>query len=296
MNPIRLGETSIARIEESYFTDFKAADFFPDWRPEVVDEHRRWLVPGHFEEARGTLKLSVHSWLIRTPRHTVLVDACVGNDKRSDTPAWHMKSWPYLARLAAAGVGPEHVDFVLCTHMHADHVGWNTRLSNGRWVPTFPNARYVFGKTEYEAYTAIDRETAGGRPSFQESVLPVVQAGRALMVEGPHALGDGFLIEPAPGHTPGHVTIKLDAGEDRAIFTGDIMHHALQVHYPRWSTEFCADPEMARVTRRRVLEYCAESGALLMPAHFGAPHAARIEARGDAFIPRFWSGPATALA
>ena len=287
MKPIALGNTNVTRIEESFFTDFKAASFFADWRPEVVDEHRRWLVPGHFDEARGNLNLSIHSWLIRTAHHTVLVDSCVGNDKRSDTPAWHMKSWPFLDRLAAAGVTPEQVDFVLCTHMHADHIGWNTRLSNGRWVPTFPNARYVFSKTEYDAYSAIDRTMPGGRPSFQDSVLPVVEAGRAQMVEGTHALEDGFLIEPAPGHTPGHVTIKLDAGADRAIFTGDIMHHALQVYYPRWNSEFCADAGQARATRRRVLEYCADSGTLLMPAHFGAPHACRIQAKGDAFVPRF---------
>jgi glyoxylase-like metal-dependent hydrolase (beta-lactamase superfamily II) len=290
MNSIGIGDATVTRIEESFFTDFKAATFFADWRPEVVDEHRRWLVPGHYDERRGVLNLSVHSWLVRTGRHTVLVDTCVGNDKRSEYPAWHMKSWPYLDRLAAAGVTPEQVDFVLCTHMHIDHIGWNTRLENGRWVPTFPNARYVFSKTEFEAYSAIDRNTPGGRPSFRDSVLPVVEAGRAQMVEGSHALDDHFLIEPAPGHTPGHVTIKLSAGEDRAIFIGDIMHHALQVYYPTWNSESCADGVQARATRRRVLEHCADSGALMLPAHFGAPFACHIEARGDAFVPRFYAG------
>jgi glyoxylase-like metal-dependent hydrolase (beta-lactamase superfamily II) len=287
MKPIGLGTARVTRIEESFFTDFKAASFFPDWRPEVLAQHRRWLVPDHFDEVRGALNLSVHSWLIRTGRHTVLVDTCVGNDKRSDYPAWHMKSWPYLARLAAAGVAPEQVDFVMCTHMHADHIGWNTRLEDGRWVPTFPNARYVFSKAEYDHYRALDRSSPEGRPSFRDSVLPVVEAGRAQMVEGSHALEDGFLIEPAPGHTPGHVTIKLAAGEARAIFTGDIMHHALQVHYPTWNSEFCADVDQARATRRKVLEHCATTGALMLPAHFGAPFACRIEAKGDAFVPRF---------
>jgi glyoxylase-like metal-dependent hydrolase (beta-lactamase superfamily II) len=287
MKPINLGAATVARIEESFFSNFKADTFFADWRPDVVEEHRRWLIPNHYIESRGTLNFSIHSWLIRTANHTVLVDTCVGNGKRSDMPGWHMKSWPYLERLAAAGVTPEQVDFVLCTHMHADHVGWNTRLENGRWVPTFPNARYVFSKTEFDAYSAISREAEDGRPSFEDSVLPVVAAGRAQMVSGAHALEDGFLIEPAPGHTPGHVTIKLDAGSDRAIFTGDILHHALQVYYPHWSSESCADPEQARVTRRRVLEYCADSGALLMPTHFGAPHVCRVERRGDSFVPRF---------
>ena len=290
MSSIRIGGASVARIEESTNHDFQAATFFPDWRPEVVAEHRHWLVPRHYGEADGNLKFSIHSWLIRTGPHIVLVDTCVGNDKRSeDHLDWHMKSWPYLERLAAAGVAPEQVDFVLCTHMHSDHVGWNTRLENGRWVPTFPKARYIFSKTEYDAYSAIDRNTAGGRPSFQESVLPVVAAGRAEMVSGTHALGDHLLIEPAPGHTPGHVTIKLSHSGGRAIFTGDILHHALQVYNPEWNSEFCADQQQARATRRRVLEYCAESGALMMPIHFGAPYACHITARGDAFMPR-WLG------
>ncbi|HEX3065652.1 MAG TPA: MBL fold metallo-hydrolase, partial [Dongiaceae bacterium] len=185
MTAIGIGGAAVTRIEESVYSDFTAATFFPDWRPEVVAEHRRWLVPGHYDEARGNLKLNIQSWLIRTGPHVVLVDTCVGNDKRAeDHLAWHMKSWPYLERLAAAGVAPEQVDFVLCTHMHSDHVGWNTRLENGRWVPTFPKARYIFSKTEYDAYSAIDRNAAGGRPSFQESVLPIVAAGRAEMVSG----------------------------------------------------------------------------------------------------------------
>jgi glyoxylase-like metal-dependent hydrolase (beta-lactamase superfamily II) len=288
MSSIRIGGASVARIEESTNHDFQAATFFPDWRPEVVAEHRHWLVPKHYGEADGNLKFSIHSWLIRTGPHIVLVDTCVGNDKRSeDHLDWHMKSWPYLERLAAAGVAPEQVDFVLCTHMHSDHVGWNTRLEKGRWVPTFPKARYIFSKTEYDAYTAIDRDTAGGRPSFQDSVLPVVAAGQAEMVSGSHALGDHLLIEPAPGHTPGHVAMKLSDGGGRAIFTGDILHHALQVYHPGWNSEFCVDQQQARATRRRVLEHCAETGAMMMPTHFGAPYACHITARGEAFVPRW---------
>jgi glyoxylase-like metal-dependent hydrolase (beta-lactamase superfamily II) len=287
MTSFKIGNAAVTRIEEHFFTDFKAATFFPEWRPAVVAEHRHWLVPEHYNEAAGTLRFSIHSWLIRTGRHVVLVDSCVGNDKQSDDPAWHNQSFPYLERLAAAGVAPEQVDFVLCTHLHSDHVGWNTRLRDGRWVPTFPKARYIFSKSEFEADGAKERTAPGGRPSFRESVLPVVEAGLAQMVEGTHALDDGLLIEPAPGHTPGHIAIKLDGGGDRAIFTGDILHHALQVHYPQWNSEFCADQAQARATRRRVLEHCATAGALMLPSHFGAPYACRIAARGDSFVPRF---------
>jgi glyoxylase-like metal-dependent hydrolase (beta-lactamase superfamily II) len=288
MNPIKLGDATVTRIEESFLTDFKATAFFPDWRPEVVDEHRHWLVPDHLDESRGLLNLSVHSWLVRTARHVVLVDTCVGNDKpRPELASWDMQDRPYLARLAAAGVKPEQVDFVMCTHMHADHIGWNTRLDNGRWVPTFPNAQYLFSKVEYDHFHDLDRKSRSGRASFRDSVLPVVEAGRARMIAGAHAVDDEFLIEPAPGHTPGHISIKLEAGADRAIFTGDIMHHALQVYYPTWNSEYCADATGARASRRKVLEHCVERGALLMPTHFGAPFACRIEAKGDQFAPRF---------
>ncbi len=291
MTQIGIGAAVIDRIAESVYSDFKATTFFAGWGPEVVAEHRKWMVPHHYNEATGHLNLAIHSWLIRTGTHTVLVDTCVGNDKRSeDHLAWHMKSWPYLERLAAAGVRPEQVDFVLCTHMHVDHIGWNTRLANGRWVPTFPNARYIFSKAEYDHYDAIFRKDPASRPSFEDSVLPVVAAGRAEMVSGTHMIGDHFLIEPAPGHTPGHVTIKLEDDEERAIFTGDILHHAIQVYNPQWNSEFCFDQARARATRRRVLEYCAESGALMMPAHFGPSYACHIAARGDSFAPRFFAG------
>src|SRR5689334_12989591 len=288
MTQIGIGGAGIDRIEESIYNDFKATTFFSAWSPEVVEQHRSWMVPGHYDEQHGNLRLTVQSWLIRTSRHTVLIDTCVGNDKRSDDHlAWHMKSWPYLERLAAAGVKPEQIDFVLCTHLHVDHIGWNIRLANGRWVPTFPNARYVFSKTEFDHYDAIYRKNPADRPSFEDSVLPVVAANRADMVSGSHMIGDHFLIEPAPGHTPGHITIKLQDDDERAIFTGDILHHAIQVHHPQWNSEFCADQAQARATRRRVLEYCAESGALMLPAHFGPSYACHIAERGDSFLPRF---------
>ncbi len=289
MAQIGIGGAVIDRIEESVYTDFKAATFFSEWSPEIVEQHRSWMVPGHYDEQRGNLKLTFKSWCIPRGGYTILVETCVGNDKRSeDHLAWHMKSWPYLERLAAAGVKPEEIDFVLCTHLHVDHIGWNTKRENGRWVPTFPKARYIFSKKEFDHYNAIYSKKPADRPSFEDSVLPVVAAGRAEMVSGNHKIGDTVLIEPAPGHTPGHITIKLEDDEERAIFTGDILHHAIQVYHPQWNSEFCADQDQARATRRRVLEYCTESGALMMPAHFGPSYACHIVERGDSFTPRFW--------
>src|SRR6202045_1552211 len=215
-----VGDLTIHRIIEQETTFLPALDLLPALTPDLLAENRPWMREAGAIDAEDVLILCFQSYVVKTPHHNILVDSCIGNDKpRPLRPKWNMKTDDtYMSGLAAAGFSVGDIDFVMCTHLHVDHVGWNTRLENGRWGPTFPNARYVFSKAEFEAYNAIDRNTPGGRPSFQDSVLPVVEAGRAQMVEGSHALDDHFLIEPAPGHTPGHVTIKLSAGKDHAIF------------------------------------------------------------------------------
>jgi glyoxylase-like metal-dependent hydrolase (beta-lactamase superfamily II) len=236
------------------------------------------------------LKLSIHSWLLTVGGKRILIDACVGNHKpRAPRKMWDMLDTPWLARLAAAGARPEQVDMVMCTHLHVDHVGWNTRLDNGRWVPTFPNAKYVFITQDYEHYLSLDNDPATGPVnggSFRDSVLPVVEAGLAQMVSGAAAFDEGLSVEPAPGHTPGTIAIKFESKGERALFCGDILHHALQVYHPEWNSFACADAANARSSRRKVLEHCA-GGAMLLPAHFGAPFACRVEAKGGGFLPRF---------
>ena len=163
MTTATIGAAKISRIEESYDFFFEAKTFFTDWRDEIVAEHLPWMVPDHFDPASGYLKLSIHSWLIEIGGRRVLIDTCVGNHKsRKQRPFWDQLNTPYLERLAAAGVRPEQIDMVMCTHLHVDHVGWNTRLDNGRWVPTFPNAKYVFSKTDYDHFLAIDRDPEKG--------------------------------------------------------------------------------------------------------------------------------------
>lgn len=259
----------------------------------LLEQHRHWLEPDHRDPVTGLLMISLHSWLLRIEDRTVLIDACVGNDKerlRPETAEFHRQRTPYLERLRAAGVAPEDIDFVLCTHLHVDHVGWNTRLENGRWVPTFPNARYLFSRREYEHWRPENRTHIAGHPNdgvFEDSVLPVVEAGLVDLIDGQHVPLAGLEIEPAPGHTPGHVMVALQSGGQHALFTGDLMHHVLQVYAPQVSSAFCEDPAAAATMRQEVLARCCDRDVLLLPAHFGAPHAGRVVSRRGGFAFQF---------
>src|SRR5262249_32290740 len=159
MTEVKLGAATVRRIEESYEPNFDAKMFFPDWKAEVGQQHRDWLMPNHYDQASGMLKLSVHSWLLTVGGKRILIDTCVGNHKsRPHRPKWHLMETRYLERLKEAGVEPDQVDMVMCTHLHVDHVGWNTRLENGKWVPTFKNAKYVFSKQDYDHYLNVDSD------------------------------------------------------------------------------------------------------------------------------------------
>jgi glyoxylase-like metal-dependent hydrolase (beta-lactamase superfamily II) len=287
----RIGQATITRVEETCGPTYPITDIFPGCTSTVLSEHGHWLAPSHFDAQTGLIKLSVHSWLLQIGRQKILVDACCGNNKvKPGRPFWHMLNVPFLERLAAAGARPEEIDYVMCTHLHHDHVGWNTQLRDGRWVPTFPNARYVISKTDFEYYRKLDSDDATAPAemgTFRECVLPLVEAGRADLVSGDHCLNEHIELMPAPGHSAGHVVFKLEAAGERAVFTGDVLHHLLQVYYPDWNFPKNSDPEQARASRRRVLEHCASSGALVLPAHVGAPFAGHIEATGRGFRPRF---------
>jgi glyoxylase-like metal-dependent hydrolase (beta-lactamase superfamily II) len=284
-----IGAATITRIEESYEPNFEAAKFFADWAPGIVERHREWMLPDHYDPASGKLKLSIHSWLVKIGGRTILVDACVGNDKqRPNRPLWHLMKTPYLDRLAKAGAKPEDVDFVMCTHLHNDHVGWNTRLQDGRWVPTFPKARYLFNKIDFDHFKSIDPEKQPGNAlAYKDSVAPIADAGLVDFVSGSHVVDEHLAMEPAPGHTPGTMFITLNSRGGRAMFIGDILHQAVQVFNPEWNSFACEDQANARKSRRMVLEKCAGSGALMLPTHFGAPFACYIDAKGDAFAPRW---------
>ena len=282
MTEVKLGAATVQRIEESYEPNFDAKMFFPDWQPAVVQEHRDWLLPNHYDEPSGSLKLSVHSWLLTVGGKRILIDTCVGNHKsRPHRPKWHLMETPYLARLKAAGVEPDQVDMVMCTHLHVDHVGWNTRLENGRWVPTFPKARYVFGKNEFDYWTEQNAKTPV--PPFADSVLPVVEAKLAEVVRDDYAIGDHTRILPTPGHTPGHVAFTFGRNKDDAVFSGDLMHSPLQTRYPELSAKFDVDQAQAATTRRQFMERYCDSDTLCCTAHFPSPSVGKIRRHGNGF-------------
>ena len=288
-----IGPVSVTRIEEQLgFGSFPPDQYFTGFDRAVLERHLGWLVPNHYVPEKDALITSVHSWLIRTPHHTILLDACAGNHKeRPWWPRFHQLDTPFLERLRAAGAAPEDIDIVLCTHLHADHIGWNTVLKDGRWVPTFPNAKYLFSKKENDFWdpriNVALAEDPPRRIAYRDSVLPVVEAGQARIVDGNHAIDDTLLVEPAPGHTPGHILLKLAAGGGGGVFCGDVLHHPLQIYAPHWNSQFCYEPDVARATRRRVLEHCADARALLFPTHFGAPHVAAVARRADGFAATF---------
>ena len=287
MHQWQIGDVIVTRIEELIGPLFDPVRFFPDFDPEVFEQHREWLYPNQVDAASGNLIASMHSWLIDTGQHKILVDTCIGNDKdRMPYRNWHRMHTPWLQNLANAGASPEEIDFVMCTHLHIDHVGWNTRLVDGNWVPTFPNAKYVFAKTEFEFWQqARERSDAFNEvnnKTFDDSVLPIVDL--AEMIEGEHELiADLVHLEPAPGHTPGSITLQLSSKNEQAIFTGDICHHPIQVYHPDWNSAYCELHDQAIATRHSILESCAAHHTLMLPAHFGPTHAGYVTTGNDGF-------------
>ena len=251
----------------------------PDALPEAVDRHRAWLAP-HFLDDKGRFLQSVHSFVVRAPGLTALVDTCIGNDKdRGGRAPFHMLRTGFLDDLREAGVPPESVDLVICTHLHVDHVGWNTRLDDGRWVPTFPHARYLFARAEWEHWSA-EREEGTAR-IMADSVKPVLDAGLAQLVDMDHRISDELSLEPTPGHTPGHVSVRLASDGAEAVITGDLMHHPVQVAEPGWSSHFDSDAEQARETRRAFCQRYGDRPVTVLGTHFHHPTAGRIVRHGE---------------
>jgi len=274
----RIGAVTVTRIVESQGSS-PPTFLFSNLDPGKVLSHA-WLRP-HFATAEGRLIASIHCFVVESKGKTIVVDTCVGNDKVRALPAWSRLSGPFLADLAAAGFTPDRVDAVLCTHLHSDHVGWNTRLADGRWLPTFPHARYLLGRIDYDGLAAAVDENS--RELMADSITPVLDAGLVDWVGSDHAITDEVRLEPTPGHTPGHVSVRIRSLGVEAVITGDLMHHPIQCCDPRIESRFNADSEQAFATRMRFLRDQADRDVLVLGTHFAAPTAGRIVSSGEAW-------------
>lgn len=277
----QIGDVTVTRVVElevpvPYSPE---AAFLADATPQALAEIP-WLSP-HFVTEDGALRLSIHALVVSAPGLTLIVDTCVGNDKPRAMLGGGSLHTEFLSSLEAAGCPPDSVDAVVCTHLHVDHVGWNTMLVDGEWVPTFPNARYLIGRREFDHWT---REgDADQQAILGDSVQPIFDAGLVTLVEMNHRISDEISLVPTPGHTPGHVSVRIESKGERALITGDLLHHPCQFARPHWSPSFDADPVAGGHTRRTVMEEVADAPVLVIGTHFAAPTAGRVTRDGDAF-------------
>jgi glyoxylase-like metal-dependent hydrolase (beta-lactamase superfamily II) len=241
-----------------------------------------WLRP-HFADEEGRLRLSIHSFIVETPDRRIVVDTCLGNDKKGRRiPHWNDRDGPFMADLAAAGFPAESIDTVLCTHLHVDHVGWNTRLVDGKWVPTFPRARYLMGRAEYEHWSGV-KDRPDMAHILADSVTPIVEAGLATMVETNERICGEISLVPTLGHTPGHVSVMIQSKDEQALITGDFMHHPCQIARPEWGTTADSDTDQAIETRRRMFQRLAGTPVLIIGTHFAGATAGRLVVDGDGY-------------
>jgi glyoxylase-like metal-dependent hydrolase (beta-lactamase superfamily II) len=272
----QIGDVRITQIVE-----LTTASLGPYMLPQATPElmlQESWLRP--FLDPQGKLVLSMHSLVVESQGERVIIDTCIGNDKDRNYPRWNGMQTDFLERLAAAGFPPESIDTVMCTHMHVDHVGWNTRRLDGRWVPTFGNARYLFAEAEWEYWRNEPQEFG---PVIEDSVQPIFDSGLAQLVHDTHRVTDEVWLEPTPGHTPGHVSVHIASAGEEAIVTGDMIHHPCQISHPDWSSSVDWDPRKSADTRDQFLERYADRPVLVIGTHFAAPTAGHIVRDGDVF-------------
>ena len=273
----KVGNVRITRVVELE-AQWPGTELLPSATPEALAKENDWLFP-HFTDDSGQIKLSVHTLIVESQGKRLLVDTCIGNDKeRKAFPQWDHLQLPFLKALEDAGSPRQSVDRVICTHLHVDHVGWNTRLVDGRWVPTFPQARYVFAATEvdYWRHTAYPADD----PIFGDSIAPILDAGLAELTPVDHEVCQGVRLDFTPGHTPGHVSIVVECGGERAVITGDMIHTPLQIADVDLSSAFDFDRRAAAQTRREFLNRYRDD-TLVIGTHWGGPGAGRVTADTD---------------
>lgn len=233
-----------------------------------------WLEPD-FADGEGRMKMTIHALVVETPNRRILVDSGLGNDKQDRSiPAWNNLATPFLERLAEAGYPAESIDTVVCTHLHVDHVGWNTRLVEGRWLPTFPTARYLFGRTEYDHW-------ATKPPAhFVDSVAPVMAAGQGALYDADSRIADEISLIPTPGHSPGHFSLLISSQDESLLLAGDAAHHPIQLARLDWCSTADFDTGQAIRSRLMLAGRFAGSDTRVIGGHFTG---GRIVRDGAAF-------------
>jgi glyoxylase-like metal-dependent hydrolase (beta-lactamase superfamily II) len=284
VNGIQLGVINVTRTVEMECPLFDPLVLFPDATAEDLQAEMSWLAPTHYSPVDGQLVLAVQSFLLRSGSLTVLVDTCVGDCRERGTPGFNRLRTGWLERLqdtCAAG----DVDIVVCTHLHVDHVGWNTMWRDDRWVPTFPEARYLFTAPDFDWFGSAHAEPGYRRSGhyWRDSIQPIVDAGLCDVVSVDHRISDAISLRHTPGHTPGHVSVQIESGTASGIITGDVIHSPLQLKHPEWSTAGCIDPAAATRSRLALLGEAADRGSVLFPSHFAAPTACLVHRRDAAF-------------
>ncbi len=276
MNTWKVGEVKITQLVE-----LTTASLGPHLLPQATpDQLKRinWLSP--FVDADHRLVLSMHMLILEAHGQTIVVDTCIGNDKQRNYPKWNLMQSDFLERFEATGFDIKNVDTVLCTHMHVDHVGWNTMKVDNAWLPTFSNARYLYSKREWDHWSKEPQEYG---PVIEDSVQPIFDSGLADLVSDDYEVSTEIRLEPTPGHTPGHVSVHIQSLGEEAVITGDMIHHPCQIRHVDWSTTADVDQSQAIDTRQMFLEKYADRPVLIIGTHFAGPSAGRIVRDGSHF-------------
>jgi glyoxylase-like metal-dependent hydrolase (beta-lactamase superfamily II) len=295
MDILRFGDVEVSRVPEVENGPFTTStEFIPDSDQATWESNQNWLAPNYWDPETNQAQACLQTFVLRSAGRTILVDTGAGNGKdRPHFPVFGHLDTDFLDRLAQAGVRPEDVDVVICTHLHVDHVGWNTLLRDGEWVPTFPNAKYLFNRADFEFWNPINGHTQRGallnQNVFEDSIAPVHRTGQAILWDDTYTVDENLSLQVAPGHTPGLGVLNLRSGSDRAVFVGDLLHSPVQIIRPDWNSCFCEEPEQARASRRKVLSLAAAENALVVPAHFGGAHAVEVVPDGKDFAIKNWA-------
>uniref|UniRef100_A0AAU2JI07 MBL fold metallo-hydrolase n=1 Tax=Streptomyces sp. NBC_00049 TaxID=2903617 RepID=A0AAU2JI07_9ACTN len=289
-----LGDVEVIRVVEWQGAFGPARGIVPESGADVWQDNQDWLAPDHWEPAADHAVMALQTWVLRSGGRTVLVDTGVGNGReRPGSPQFHHRQGDFLGGLARAGIRPQDVDVVVNTHVHADHVGWNTVGADGEWVPTFPNARYLVPAADDFHFGPRNAYGNGvsedDRLMYEDSIAPVHRAGQIQLWDGSHRIDEHLTLESAPGHTPGSSVLRLASGSDRAVFVGDLVHSPVQILEPSCNSCFCTDPPAAAASRRRILERAADERELVVPAHFGGAGAVQVRREGAGFALGRWA-------